>query len=86
MVGPAPKFAGMIDGFTQNRVSKIFSGQIGHMTVDKLIEIMSALNLKLEVKTKKSRVASQPPRAETLCISSQVVLKNHLGSSEILRI
>ena len=30
------KLASMVDGLTQNRISKIFSGQVGHMSIDKL--------------------------------------------------
>ena len=46
------KLAGMVDGLSQDRVSKIFSGQVGHMTIDKLIEILSALKFKVAVKAK----------------------------------
>lgn len=46
------KLASMVDGLTQDRVSKIFSGQIGHMSIDKMVEILSALNLRLELRTK----------------------------------
>ena len=46
------KLASMVDGLTQDRVSKIFSGQVGHMTIDKLVEILSALKYKVAVKTK----------------------------------
>lgn len=51
------KLASMVDGLTQDRVSKIFSGQVGHMTIDKMVEILSALHIKLEVKTKKTTAA-----------------------------
>jgi predicted XRE-type DNA-binding protein len=46
------KLASMVPGLTQDRVSKIFSGQVGHMTIDKLVEILSALKFKVAVKTK----------------------------------
>ena len=46
------KLASMVEGLTQDRVSKIFSGQVGHMTIDKLVEILSALNIKINLKAK----------------------------------
>lgn len=46
------QLARMVPGLTQDRVSKIFNGQIGHMTIDKLIVILVALDYKVEVKTK----------------------------------
>jgi predicted XRE-type DNA-binding protein len=46
------KLAAMVPGLTQDRVSKIFSGLVGHMTIDKLVEITSALKIKVAVKTK----------------------------------
>jgi predicted XRE-type DNA-binding protein len=46
------KLASMVTGLTQDRVSKIFSGQVGHMTIDKLVEILSHLKFKIAVKTK----------------------------------
>ena len=46
------KLAAMVPGLTQDRVSKIFSGQVGHMTIDKLVEILSALKIKVAVKAK----------------------------------
>ncbi|MEQ1877469.1 MAG: XRE family transcriptional regulator [Bdellovibrionia bacterium] len=46
------KLASMVHGLSQDRVSKIFSGQVGHMTIDKLIEILSALKIKVSLKTK----------------------------------
>lgn len=48
------KLASMVTGLTQDRVSKIFSGQVGHMTIDKLIEIMSALEYAVTIKAKAS--------------------------------
>jgi predicted XRE-type DNA-binding protein len=46
------KLAAMVAGLTQDRISKIFSGQVGHMTIDKLVEITSALKIKVAVRTK----------------------------------
>jgi predicted XRE-type DNA-binding protein len=46
------KLAALVPGLTQDRVSKIFSGQVGHMTIDKLVEILSILKIKVELKTK----------------------------------
>ena len=44
------QLASMVPGLSQDRVSKIFTGQIGHMSIDKLIEIHSALKLKVTIK------------------------------------
>jgi predicted XRE-type DNA-binding protein len=44
--------ASRVEGLTQDRVSKIFSGQVGHMTIDKLIEILTQLGFKVAVKAK----------------------------------
>lgn len=46
------KLASMVSGLSQDRVSKIFSGQVGHMTIDKLIAIMSSLKIKVSVSAK----------------------------------
>lgn len=46
------KLAGMVPGLTQDRVSKIFSGQVGHMTIDKLVEILSALKIRVAIKAR----------------------------------
>ena len=46
------KLASMVSGLTQDRVSKIFSGQVGHMTIDKLVETLSALKVKVAIKAK----------------------------------
>ena len=46
------KLASLVPGLTQDRVSKIFSGQVGHMTIDKLVEILSGLKVKVQVKAK----------------------------------
>ena len=43
------KVASIVPGLTQDRVSKIFSGQVGHMTIDKLIAILSALKIEVSV-------------------------------------
>lgn len=51
------RLAAMVPGLTQDRVSKIFSGQVGHMTIDKLIEILSALKIKVVVKAKTAKAA-----------------------------
>ena len=45
------KLAAMVPGLSQDRLSRIFSGQVGHMTIDKLIEILSALKIKVSLKT-----------------------------------
>lgn len=44
------QLASMVPGLSQDRISKIFTGQIGHMSIDKLVEIHSALKLKVIVK------------------------------------
>jgi predicted XRE-type DNA-binding protein len=46
------KLASMVPGLSQDRISKIFSGQVGHMTIDKLIEILSVLKFKVAIKAK----------------------------------
>ena len=46
------KLASMVAGLSQDRVSKIFSGQVGHMTIDKLVEILSSLGLSVAIKPK----------------------------------
>ncbi|WP_413583162.1 XRE family transcriptional regulator [Bdellovibrio sp. HCB288] len=46
------KLAAMIPGLSQDRVSKIFSGQVGHMTIDKLVSILTVLNYSVAIKTK----------------------------------
>jgi len=42
------KLASLVPGLTQYRVSKIFTGQVGHMTIDKMILILSVLKLILK--------------------------------------
>jgi predicted XRE-type DNA-binding protein len=44
--------AKLVPGLTQDRVSKIFSGQVGHMTIDKLISILSALKIRITMTAK----------------------------------
>jgi predicted XRE-type DNA-binding protein len=46
------KLASMVLGLTQDRISKIFSGQPGHMTIDMLVKILTALEHKIEIKAK----------------------------------
>lgn len=46
------KLAARVPGLTQDRVSKIFSGQTGHMTIDKLVAISTAIGIKVEVTTR----------------------------------
>jgi predicted XRE-type DNA-binding protein len=43
------KLASMVPGLSQDRISKIFSGQVGHMTIDKLVTILSTLKIKVSV-------------------------------------
>ena len=44
--------ASQIHGLTQDRISKIFNGQIGTMTIDKLIQILSVLKIKVKIHIK----------------------------------
>ena len=44
------QLAAMVPGLSQDRISKIFSGHIGHMSIDKLVEIHSALKIKVSIK------------------------------------
>lgn len=46
--------AKMVPGLTQDRISKVFSGQVGHMTIDKLVQILSALDIKVNISLKKA--------------------------------
>lgn len=41
-----------VDGLTQDRVSKIFGGQIGGMTIDKLVLILDSLKIKVKLSMK----------------------------------
>ena len=52
------KLATMVNGLTQDRISKIFSGQVGHMTIDKLIQILTELDYEVKVKAKKHKKAA----------------------------
>ena len=51
------KLAGLVQGLTHDRISKIFNGQVAHMTVDKLIEILSSLDIRANISFKKSKAA-----------------------------
>lgn len=51
------KLASKVPGLTHDRVSKIFNGQVGHMTVDKLVEILGYLEIKTNVTFKKEKAA-----------------------------
>ncbi len=51
------KLASKVPGLTHDRISKIFNGQIGHMTVDKLVEILGYLEIKTNVSFKRERAA-----------------------------
>ena len=44
--------ANQTPGLTQDRVSKIFNGQIGTMTIDKLVQILSVLKIKVKIHLK----------------------------------
>lgn len=46
--------AKIVPGLTQDRISKIFNGQVGRMTIDKLIQILDCLNIKLKITSKKA--------------------------------
>ena len=39
----------MVDGLTHDRVNKIFNGRVGHMTIDKLLQITQALEIPVEI-------------------------------------
>ena len=51
------KLASMVPGLTQDRISKIFSGKHDHMTIDKLLEIVSALSFTVALTLKYSSSA-----------------------------
>lgn len=51
------KLASMVPGLSHDRLSKIFNGEIGHMTLDKLIEILSYLEITTEISFKKKKAA-----------------------------
>jgi predicted XRE-type DNA-binding protein len=44
------QLARLVPGLSQDRVSKIFNGHLNHMTIDKLVEINSALKIKVSIK------------------------------------
>ena len=44
--------ANQTPGLTQDRLSKIFNGQIGTMTIDKLVQILSVLKIKVKIHLK----------------------------------
>ncbi|MBK7961206.1 MAG: hypothetical protein IPK04_08325, partial [Bdellovibrionales bacterium] len=44
------QLARLVPGLSQDRVSKIFNGHLGHMSIDKLVEINSALKIKVSTK------------------------------------
>lgn len=44
--------AKLVPGLTQDRVSKLFNDRIGGMTIDKLIQILSTLNIQVNVSLK----------------------------------
>lgn len=46
--------AKLVPGLTQDRISKIFNDHIGSMTIDKLVQILTALNIKVDVSLKKA--------------------------------
>ena len=46
--------AKQVPGLTQDRISKIFNDQVGGMTIDKLVQILSILNIKISVSFKKA--------------------------------
>lgn len=46
------QLAKMVPGLTHDRLSKVFNGQLSHMTLDKLVEILSTLNIKVILKLK----------------------------------
>jgi predicted XRE-type DNA-binding protein len=46
--------AKLVPGLSQDRISKIFNDRIGGMTIDKLIQILSALDIKVNVSVKKA--------------------------------
>lgn len=43
------KLAALVPGLTHDRVNKIFKGLIGHMTVDKLLQIAHALEINVNI-------------------------------------
>ncbi len=52
------KLASMVEGLTHDRVSKIFNGRIGHMSVDKLLQITHALDIMVNISFSKAKKAA----------------------------
>ncbi len=50
------QLAKIVPGLTQDRISKIFNGQIGHMTIDKLITILTVLGYEIQLETKSKNI------------------------------
>ena len=48
------ELARIVPGLTHDRISKIFNGQLGHMSIDKLIEILNYLNIRINLSFKKA--------------------------------
>lgn len=46
--------ARQVPGLTQDRISKIFNEQVGGMTIDKLVQILSILKIKINISLKKA--------------------------------
>lgn len=46
------RLAKMVPGLTHDRLSKVFNGQLPHMTLDKLVKISSTLDIKVILKLK----------------------------------
>ena len=44
--------ASRVPGLTHDRVSRIFRGEVGHMTIDKLITILSCIGYAVDVKAR----------------------------------
>jgi predicted XRE-type DNA-binding protein len=51
------QLAKMVPGLTHDRISKVFNGQLSHMTLDKLIEILTTLHIKADLKLKNEKAA-----------------------------
>jgi predicted XRE-type DNA-binding protein len=44
--------AKLVTGLSQDRISRIFNDQVGGMTIDKLVQILSALKIKVNISLK----------------------------------
>ncbi|OUR98549.1 hypothetical protein A9Q84_03815 [Halobacteriovorax marinus] len=53
------KLASMVTGLTHDRVNKIFQGLIGHMTIDKLLQITNALDIEVKISFSKLKRSSE---------------------------